>query len=68
MIHIQIIERRGKVRGPAHQLDPPDDGFIQLSGLEENQRVVHVKWRRGLYWPRRKTVDWYWTVTIEARW
>lgn len=64
---VQITERRGKTRGPASEADPPDNGFIEIGEIGPHQRVVHVKWRRGIQWRRRKTVDWYWVVTIETR-
>lgn len=67
MTYVQISQRRGHVRGPAGEVDPPHDGFIELGDLDNSQRIVSVEWRRGTQWSRRKTVDWYWTVTIEHR-
>lgn len=66
MTLVQIAERRGTLRGPAEEYSPPDDGFIELH-LEEGQRVVQVHWKRAHEYRHRKTVDWYWTVTIESR-
>lgn len=64
MIYVQLISKSGTARTPASQYTPPD--FIELL-LEDNQRVVQVSWLRGFEGSSRKTVDWTWTVWIEAR-
>lgn len=66
MTLVQIMERRGEVRGPSGNFSPPDNGFIELD-LEPGQRVIQVEWKRHHEYARRKTVDWTWIATVETR-
>jgi hypothetical protein len=67
MTLVQIGNRTGQVRGPSEVYSaPPSDGSIELH-LGPHERVIQVAWRRGIEMRSRKTVDWYWTATVETR-
>jgi hypothetical protein len=66
MTLVQVINKTGQVRGPSEVYSsPPGDGFIELH-LGPYDRVIQVAWRRGIEIRSRKTVDWFWTATIET--
>lgn len=66
MVLAQLRRVTITTRGPSGNFTPPDEGFAELR-LEDHERVVHVEWKRGHEYRRRKTVDWECIVTVETR-
>lgn len=61
---VHLYSETGQKRTSAAEYRPPTS--IDLA-LGSNERVIQIEWRRGFEGSQRKTVDWTYTVWIEAR-